>query len=589
MLKSKTAYFFILPYLAFNLLFASCKREASPYPDSMVRAERLMNQYPDSARKLLIAFRDSLAGLPEETGMYYHLLSVKANDKSYVRHTSDSLILRIVRYYERQTDRDKLMESYYYAGRVYRDLQDALHALEYYQKAIDVSGDTKRYDIVYLIYSHLGSLLTYQSAYDEAMSVLKVFNEYAILTKDSSKLYAPYRDMARVYSVMGKTDSAMIYYQKALQLTKEAKDDIETSGVLVEQSGIYLDLNWYDEALICLRAALPHSTDRDRKHVYSALGDYFFHINELDSSAYYYQKGLNSDNLYVRQAAYRHLTLIEKRKSNESEAALYFKGWLGIRDSLRKITPTESVCKAQALYNYQKINAENRRLKLANAQKKLCIVEILAVSFLFLGVVFFFIRRIRLKKEAILRQEKSLRKEKEAQYKQSLDSIEENKKEIERLSLQLQEAEKEKDDALGKLLKNQKELLEITNQEVLAKRKNKEMQEQGLACSDIYVRFHAACHDATVRLNEDDWRSLQEELDAKYDGFTVRLYDLYPHLSEIELQICCLMKISISVTQMSMLLGRSKSSISTARTRLYKKFFEKDGKPEDLDVFIADL
>lgn len=589
MLKSKTAYFFIIPYLAFNLLFASCKREASPYPYSMVRAERLMNQYPDSARKLLIAFGDSLAGLPEETGMYYHLLSVKANDKSYVRHTSDSLILRIVRYYEGRTDRDKLMESYYYAGRVYRDLQDALHALEYYQKAIDVSGDTKRYDIVYLIYSHLGSLLTYQSAYDEAMSVLDILHKYAILTKDSSKLYAPYRDMARVYSMVGKTDSALIYYQKALQLTKEVKDNIKAASILIEQSGIYLDLDWYDESLICLRGALSNLADRDKKHVYSVLGDYFFHIHELDSSAYYYQKGLNSENLYVQQAAYRHLTLIEKRKSNESKAALYFKGWLDIRDSIRKITPTESVCKAQALYNYQKINAENRRLKLANAQKKLCIAEILAVSFLLLGGVFFCIRRIRLKKEAILRQEKSLREEKEAQYKQSLDSIEENKKEIERLSLELQEAEKEKDDALEELLKNQKELLEITNQEVLAKRKNKEMQEQGLACSDIYVRFHAACHDASIRLNEDDWRSLQEELDAKYDGFTVRLYDLYPHLSEIELQICCLMKISISVTQMSVLLGRSKSSISTARTRLYKKFFEKDGKPEDLDAFIAGL
>lgn len=456
MLKSKTAYFFILPYLAFNLLFASCKREASPYPYSMIRAERLMNQYPDSARKLLIAFRDSLAGLPEETGMYYHLLSVKANDKSYVRHTSDSLILRIVRYYERQTDRDKLMESYYYAGRVYRDLQDALHALEYYQKAIDVSGDTKRYDIVYLIYSHLGGLLTYQNAYEQAMAVLEVLHKYAILAKDSSQLYAPYRDMARVYSVVGKTDSALIYYQKAYQLTKETKDDIETSGVLVEQSGIYLDLNWYDEALACLRAALSNSIDRDRKHVYSLLGDYFFHINELDSSAYYYQKGLNSDNLYVQQAAYRHLTLIEKRKSNESEAALYFKGWLNIRDSIRKITPTESVCKAQALYNYQKINAENRRLKLENAQKKLFIAEILTAGLLLLGGICFLIRRVRRKKEAVLQQEKSLREEKEAQYKESLASIEENNKEIERLSLRLQKAEKEKDEALEELLKNQR-------------------------------------------------------------------------------------------------------------------------------------
>lgn len=587
MLKSKTACFLLIPYLAFALLSASCKREIASYPYSMEQAERLMNHHPDSARKILIAFRDSLDGLPEETGMYYHLLTIKANDKCYIRHTSDSLITRITRYYEEKTDRDKLMESYYYMGRVNWDLQDALHALEYFQKAIDVSGDTKRYDILCRIYGNLGSLLTYQCAYEEAMVLLKKLNCYVRLAKDSAWLYIPFNDMARVYSMVGKTDSALIYYQKAYQLAKEAKKDAQ--GVLVEQSGCYMELGFYDEALYCLHLSLQDSVNRDMQFTYSVLGDYFFQVNQLDSSAYYYKKGLNSSNLYVQEAAYRHLTVIEKRNSNDPEAIFYFKGWLQIRDSLWKVTPTESVCKAHALYNYQKMNVENRQLKLENTQKKLLITEILFVSlFIFCGI-YFFVRRVRVQKEDAFLQEKRLREEKEVQCIQSFASIEKNKEEIKNLSICLQQAEDEKDEALQELLRNKKELLEITNQQVVALQKNKELQQKNLICSDIYVKFHAACYDGAIRLQEEDWLALQEELDGKYDNFTARLYELYPRLSQIELRICYLIKISISVTQIAFLLGRSKSSISTARTRLYKKFFTVDGKPEDLDSFVAHL
>ena len=74
--------------------------------------------------------------------MYYDLLDLKVNDKMYVRHTSDSLIKRITAFYETYGDRDKLLESYYYMGRVYRDLNDAPEALKYFQKALDVAGDT---------------------------------------------------------------------------------------------------------------------------------------------------------------------------------------------------------------------------------------------------------------------------------------------------------------------------------------------------------------------------------------------------------------------------------------------------------------
>lgn len=120
--------------------FYACDHRGKPYPATLSRIESLADTNPEEARPLLDRLRDSLSSFDEEQRMYYDLLDLKVNDKMYVRHTSDSLIKRITAFYETYGDRDKLLESYYYMGRVYRDLNDAPEALKYFQKALDVAG-----------------------------------------------------------------------------------------------------------------------------------------------------------------------------------------------------------------------------------------------------------------------------------------------------------------------------------------------------------------------------------------------------------------------------------------------------------------
>lgn len=114
--------------------FYACDHRGKPYPATLSRIESLADTNPEEARPLLDRLRDSLSSFDEEQRMYYDLLDLKVNDKMYVRHTSDSLIKRITAFYETYGDRDKLLESYYYMGRVYRDLNDAPEALKYFQR-----------------------------------------------------------------------------------------------------------------------------------------------------------------------------------------------------------------------------------------------------------------------------------------------------------------------------------------------------------------------------------------------------------------------------------------------------------------------
>ena len=88
------AFRHILLLLCLLLDFCACGRK--PYPHSLSVADSLASAHPDSAVALLKSLEDTMRDEPEATRMYYRLLCIKANDKAYIPHTSDSLILPLL-------------------------------------------------------------------------------------------------------------------------------------------------------------------------------------------------------------------------------------------------------------------------------------------------------------------------------------------------------------------------------------------------------------------------------------------------------------------------------------------------------------
>ena len=128
-----------MPYIRLQLtlwvllsLF-SCQRSPH-YPATMLRAEQLMDTAPDSAQTLLLGLKNCISEQSKAVQMYYWLLAVKASDKCYVPHTSDSLMKAVVHYYENHGTPAQRMEAYYYLGSVYRDMQDAPRALIFFNR-----------------------------------------------------------------------------------------------------------------------------------------------------------------------------------------------------------------------------------------------------------------------------------------------------------------------------------------------------------------------------------------------------------------------------------------------------------------------
>jgi tetratricopeptide (TPR) repeat protein len=141
----------------------------SSNPSAIQQAESIMNTRPDSALKMLQGMADSIHAYPEETQMYWHLLTIQAKDKLYITHTNDSLINHIVEFYDNHDDKEKQMLAYYYQGRVYRDINDAPRALKAFQQAEKIR--TSDWDLLTKVYSQMGYLFSYQGLYDEAIQV----------------------------------------------------------------------------------------------------------------------------------------------------------------------------------------------------------------------------------------------------------------------------------------------------------------------------------------------------------------------------------------------------------------------------------
>lgn len=152
----KTAYFLLLLLL---IGACGCRNRKTSYPPDQTGGV-LGRSLSDSAIACLDSIDASLQKLTEEERMYCHMLRIKAEDKLYIPHTSDSLINRIVRFYEQQGDDRRLAEALYYKAGVYRDCNEPSRAIRTYLSAAEVGCEHDTLNG--RIYGQLAVLYAYQ-------------------------------------------------------------------------------------------------------------------------------------------------------------------------------------------------------------------------------------------------------------------------------------------------------------------------------------------------------------------------------------------------------------------------------------------
>ena len=529
----------IVTIITLLAVFSSCQRPV--YSPQLVEADSLCEVKPDSAVKVLRFMAKDTAVMDDDNLYYYYLLTLKAADKSFVTHTSDTLARRIVAHYEEGGDERLLPEVYYYAGRVYRDIGDAPQALDYLQKALDLmENDTTNIKLKSVIYSQMGYTAFLCNLYERALYFHSKNYELGKHQKDTVSMVYGLMDIGNCYEMMHKLDSAKIAYNKAWHIALQAGDNELETTIITQIAAFCHTNNDIQEGLKFIRKAIAFDDKYNRSANYCTAGLLYSAANQEDSAYYYFRKNIQIGNIYAKQTAYKWFSDYYNRKHIPDSTVKYANLFKNITDSIFKITSIEAVEKMNSLYNYQIREKQNTQLKAkleANQRTIFLLLIFLSVIIISIVYVIMYVRQKR------------------TSYKYKLEKYEALLRQYESLP-----------------------------------QRERTIKDTKLAKTQIVSRINSILNapERTEKLTEYEWNTLSEAVNNSYQGFDEKLKDLCK-MSLLEYRVCLLLKAGITQVDISYLLIKSESAISSIRRRLYERAFGNVKNAKDWDRFIASL
>lgn len=529
MIKNITLYIFLI------VLCVSCGKYE--YPSALVEADSLCYSNPKLALKKLAKIGENLDSTKTADRMYYRLVKMKAQDKAYIPHSDLKNLNQLIDYYEGTGDKRQLPEIYYLAGSTYFELHDSPQALDYYHKVLDKITAKDNLRLWGITHAQIGYVMLYQGNYRSAVSHFKESYLVDSLRHDIKGMIYDLRDLGYSYSSEGKLDSAIIYSHKALQLALKKMPQMATSA-RSSLADIYLETHYQnvDSAEKYILPMLGDIEMKNRSGIYCVAMKYYKLRNMADSVNYYASKVEQYGEVYAKYDAYRiklEMLLNEKGNDDKLDVCTHF---LKYSDSIAEITKTEAIAKCQSLYDYTQREKDNVRLKSENETHKLLLI-ILGLSIFLLFVLFYIY------------------------YMSNKYAKEKQRRQMEELQ----------------------HLLDKSTMQVLMNKKSLSRMKE----SEIYTILLGKVRDRQ-NVTQEDWDKLDKAVNKYFIDFKMKLYRICK-LSDLEYQICLLLKIELSLADIAVVVHREPSTITMSRKRLYKKLFQKDGKAENLDSFIRSI
>lgn len=564
------------------MITAGCSRYE--YPKQLVAADSTLSVKPDSAMHLLKAINISKFADDERAANYYRLLRIKADDKNYITHKTDSVILRLVDYYERRPDDSLLTQAYYYAGSVYRDLNDAPEAIAYFQKAADRLADENNLRLESNTYTQMGFLNMFLDIEKEANRLFWKSYKIDSILKDTIFMIAGCRNIGN--SFVSNFDSTLFYYQKALDLAKENKNDYWVMRIKGQMARYYIAIGDLKTAEEYIKPMIEHPEISTQESTNSMALRIFFGKKDYKKAEFHAQKLIEGNDISLKALGYYTRAKIYATTNNPTKALDYMSLYEKATNEAERTSQTEAMAKANALYNYNLREKENDRLKLE--KKDTQISYTIAICVIVLFVVSTILYYIKNREKAKRMQLKMILLE-QINNKQQIESksiIAKSKQEIENLRDDLSSANK-KNEYMQLFLNRQKEQIEYLNNEINRQSSEKDEFKQRLYASDIYKTTRNILLECKP-LKSRQWKLMEDEFSTQGTSFVEKLRAQFK-LSEHEIHICMLVKMGMTVTESGILIGRTTGAVSLAKKRMYKKMFNKEGNGKELEEYINSL
>ena len=193
---------------------------------------------------------------------------------------------------------------------------------------------------------------------------------------------------------------------------------------------------------------------------------------------------------------------------------------------------------------------------------------ILVILLLSILTGLYFRRQKNIEKKRRLQTEKLLLLEKE----RSKNYIDQNQQQILNLQKQIEEAT---NDQLEKLQFRIKEL-ETSSKIYEIEKERRESAMFMLKKTDIFFHIVSLLKD-NAPMKSQDFNILSEEIDHYFPDFRRILFSLYG-MKKQEYNMCMLMKVELSITDIATLMSRADNSISMSHRRLFSKMFPRENE-----------
>lgn len=587
--------------------WAGCgtKQEGEVTLRELTRAENVMFDYPDSALHILQAMPAPSGG---EQHALWCLLTTQAAYKQFLPIPSDSLIRIAYNYYRHTDDARRKAMSALYMGGVNYDLGRADEAIRYYAEADKYASLTDDYTLRYLIMSSLGTVYLYRDLADYALESGRKAYEYS--RKSPYRMYEvdALAGLGRVYCIKNSLDTAIVYYRKAIDVAWNSADSLMAQKYVGELAGIYINKGDNRQALSLLKTVFV----KDRSpQFYYCLGETYLNLAQYDSAYYYLNRALPTANIYTRTATYECLFRLSHQPEYRKYMGTYGDSLFVYQDSVLELDKGKAIIAYKEKYKHQKLVNENQRLELEKANVAYWLM-LSVILVLFLVALFTYVHLHRQK--ALRRKEEELNKlvlslhENETLIKRNQNYIAALEDEIGQKNYtaeQLEELQKQvstlHDENLLLQTENSKLKDKIKDQSVSSYDSTeikciseelcavKQQNERILTWLTEEHPYLSNLHRTPVYLECEDLKEIRRLTDVFYSDFSRRLHEDMPVLSEYDVNLCCLIKLHFSVSEIAALLGISASSVSTSKFRIKGKISEKLGAPlkkNSLDLWI---
>lgn len=552
----------LIGLLAICLLMSGCSE--AEHDARLKEIAEIVSDFPQEALSSL----DSIDSqkLSESDRHYYDLLTIKAKDKAYVSHNSDSLILDVISYYENSPQSSLYAEALYYGGRVYSDMGDAPTALQYFHKALDnIPEDSQSLNLKARVLSQTGGLLQDISLYDEAIPYIEKSLKICELNKDTTNIVYELQLLGGTYLRARKYRLAEYYFNRAIEMSSNLPISFKAKSKMY-LADIKYQVGQLDSALTLIRNTPNLVNPIARNRALASASEIYLEKGLLDSAYMYAHELINSPDSNNKVIGYQNLLLPELQKFIPLDTIYqYIDEYRGLLENYYDSNESQLAMNQHNFYNYQlhereKQSAQQEKDKFLGWLYIISIVAvILAITVLALNIN---------------------RKKQQLRLHEALDNISELKSSLNNNSSADSGESEPKDiakETTTESLRNRlrSELLGIYN-------KDKRQVEipSAILKSEAYKELQSyVASGKIIPLDSQLWEQVESAVIESSPNFKYNLQLLTGgNLSSQDYRMALLIKCGITPTQMISLLGRTKGTVSYRREALcYKVFDQKLG------------